>query len=239
MIIEIPKLAYMCPACGNYFYESGVRSFTIFGAIRYSDGVSQTNFDSFWMTRCPKCEQCFAIEHLFKLPFPISVGPIPVDYEKRVPKAVRERMEKEQEKYGRLGSHYFYGDEKMKFIEKVIEQGQYFPVTVSEAAKKRYKCLLYRDLWHEYNLRRDSVSDEVYRKLCSELIEMLEDQTGEEGCITLAELYRNIGDFHKCLDVIRSTNFKRVDKATVDCIRKEALRQNKMTVIVEDTLTNS
>jgi hypothetical protein len=228
MIIDIPELTYMCPACGNYFYNSGVRSYTIFGSIRYSDGVSKTNYDPFWITQCPKCTQYVAHEHLFRLPFPVSV-----DLGLDEPAFKKRYTVKGDEKYGRI-EFFGYGDGRMELIEKILAQGQYFPITVSEATKKWHRCLLYRDLWHEYNMHRDKISDEVYYGACKELIGMLEGRTDERFRVTLAELYRNIGEFEKCLAILDCLHAEKMAD-TVERIREEALKGNTLTVVVEDT----
>ena len=229
MIVEIPALAYMCPACGNYFYNSGVRSYSVFGSIRYSDGVSKTNYDPFWVSQCPKCKQYVANEHLFRLPFPVSV-----DCGLDEPKYRRRYMVKDDENYGHVrGFEYDYS--RKELVEKIIAQGQYFPITVSEESKSLHKRLLYRELWHEYNMHRDEIAEEVYCNVCRELIEMLSDSKDVRFRITLAELYRNMGEFEKCLDILDGVNAENAMGDAVEIIRSEALKKNKLTVVIEDT----
>ena len=228
MIVEIPRLEYMCPACGNYFYNSGVRSFSIFGSIRYSDGVSKTDYDPFWVSQCPKCMQYVANEHLFRLPFPVSV-----DFGVDEPKFRRPYTVKDNQKYGRVDC--FEGYSRKAIVEKIIAQGMYFPITVSEASRRSHKRLLYRELWHEYNMHRDEIADEVYHNVCRELIEMPADSSDERFRLTLAELYRNIGEFEKCLAILDGVNAKNVGDGAVERIRSEALKKNKLTVVIEDT----
>ena len=121
MIVEMPNLAYMCPACGNFFYNSGVRSYSVFGSIQYSDGVSKTDYDPFWVSQCPKCKQYVANEHLFRLPFPI-----PVDHGLDVPGYRSRYTVKADENYGHV-SGFEYDYSRKELVEKIIAQGQYFP----------------------------------------------------------------------------------------------------------------
>ena len=228
MIVEIPQLEYMCPACGNYFYNSGVRSFSIFGSIRYSDGVSKTNYNPFWVSQCPKCKQYVANEHLFRLPFPVSV-----EFGLDDPKFRRPYTVKNDENYGRVDC--FEGYSRKAIVEKIIAQGLYFPITVSEASRRSHKRLLYRELWHEYNMHRNEIDDEVYCNVCRELIEMLSDSRDIRFRITLAELYRNIGEFERCLAILDEVNDESALGGAVERIRSEALKKNKLTVVIADT----
>ena len=228
MIVEIPQLTYMCPACGNYFYNSGVRSFSIFGSIRYSDGVSKTDYNPFWVSQCPKCKQYVANEHLFRLPFPVSV-----EFGLDDPKFRRPYTVKDNEKYGRVDC--FEGGNRKAIVEKILAQGLYFPITVSEASRRSHKRLLYRELWHEYNMHRNEIDDEVYCNVCRELIEMLSDSRDIRFRITLAELYRNIGEFERCLAILDEVNDESALGGAVERIRSEALKKNKRTVVIKDT----
>ena len=229
MIVEMPNLAYMCPACGNFFYNSGVRSYSVFGSIQYSDGVSKTDYDPFWVSQCPKCKQYVANEHLFRLPFPI-----PVDHGLDVPGYRSRYTVKADENYGHV-SGFEYDYSRKELVEKIIAQGQYFPITVSEASRKSHKRLLYRELWHEYNMHRNEIDDEVYCNVCRELIEMLSDSRDIRFRITLAELYRNIGEFERCLAILDEVNDESALGGAVERIRSEALKKNKLTVVIADT----
>ena len=228
MIVEIPQLEYMCPACGNYFYNSGVRSFSIFGSIRYSDGVRKTDFDPFRVSQCPKCMQYVANEHLFRLPFPV-----PVDFGLEERERRRRYTVKNDENYGRVDC--FNGGNRKAIVEKIIAQGLYFPITVSEKSRRSNKLFLYRELWHEYNMHRDEIDDAVYCNVCRELIEMLADSSGERFRLTLAELYRNVGEFEKCLAILDELNLEKERRDAVERIRSEAMKKNKLTVVIEDT----
>ena len=57
-------ISFMCPACGNYFYGSNVRSYNTVGATVFSDGYSRSYYNPFWLTRCPRCKQYFSKKHL-------------------------------------------------------------------------------------------------------------------------------------------------------------------------------
>ena len=122
-----------------------------------------------------------------------------------------------------------------ELVEKIIAQGLYFPITVSEASRKSHKRLLYRELWHEYNMHRNEIDDEVYCNVCRELIEMLSESSNIRFRITLAELYRNIGEFERCFAILDEVNDESALDGAVERIRSEALKKNKRTVVIKDT----
>jgi hypothetical protein len=224
----------MCPACGNYFYESSVRSYSVFGAIIYSDGTvrKQGYHTPFWLTRCPACTQYFAKDHLFSLPAPVSPD-LYFGHAKH-----SHSFLKNPTNFGHFDSAFGEEESKMEFIEKAIEKGLYFPVTVGEKEKEKFRISLYKDLWHEYNMHREKRSNETYKKLCSDLIAIIESQTEillNTNKLILAELYRNIGDFEKCLAILDEFKIPDTADKLIERIRAEAIKNNTLTVIIEDT----
>lgn len=226
MIKPFLDLTHMCPACGNYFYENDIMSFNTFGAICYSDGRMDNCYTPKWLTQCPKCLQYFAKEYLFKLPVPVSVESGLADRGNK-----RRYIVEHKNEYGHLDS--FCGGGK-GFYEKALEQGLYFPIMVKDNEKIYYKRLLYRELWHEYNRCRNQMDEAVYLKHCRELIEMIKDIKVDAYKLSLAELYRNVGDFEKCLAVLDGIKTVKKIEKTVKCIREEAIKGNKFTVMVEE-----
>ena len=82
---------------------------------------------------------------------------------------------------------------------------------------------------------RNEIDDEVYCNVCRELIEMLSDSRDIRFRITLAELYRNIGEFERCLAILDEVNDESALGGAVERIRSEALKKNKLTVVIADT----
>lgn len=219
----------MCPACGNYYYGSGVCSYNTFGATVFSDGYLQGCYSPYWLTRCPKCKQIFAKEHLFDLPENITVFP-PSPY---LSPRTKRKLEND-ELFGRVDDYLEKDETKLEFIEKAIEQGLYFPVTVSESRKKELKTHLLKDLWHQYNMQSEATSNAAYKKLCFDIINSIEDKAAptNEEFLTLAELYRNVGEFEKCLIMLDGIAQSSNNTEFIDAIRKEAIAKNKKTVTV-------
>lgn len=249
MLIKPPgmlELNSMCPACGNYYFESGVVSYNNFGATAFSDGYTIGSNEPYWLTRCPRCKQFFAKSHIFKLPRSVSpefdtstlIRLIDKTQDEKNRELYKHRLEEKRKKealYGHLGGRFNDENTKAGFIAEAISQGQYYPVLVTEREKDDFRLRLHKDLWHEYNIKRETVSDKDYGELCYKIIDMIESRKVllYNDRITLAELYRNVGEFEKCLLLLEF--FKRPNTAEkyIDKIRDEAMKQNKATVTVE------
>ena len=225
-------ISYMCPACGNYFYRSNVRSYNTFGATVFSDGYTTGCHNPYWLTRCPKCKHFFAKEHLFEMLE--SDCTLPMD--PHLSYWTKKKLENNK-LFGRLDGYFSEEETKADFIKKAIAQGQYFPVTVLEHEKSEHKLRLHCDLWHEYNMHRDKVSDEIYDELCRSIINMIENKqyTVYTDKLTLAELYRNIGEFEKCLNLLDTLKRPNAADKAIDCIRAEAEKNNRLTAIVSES----
>ena len=226
MIITPPgmqALAYMCPACGNYFYESAVQSYSNFGAVYFSDGVCLGGYTPSWLTRCPRCKQYFAKKHLFKLPKPV------------MPREIHSWRDKSpgydlKEQYGDID--YIYSDKKdVDLWEEVICQGIYFPITVREWDKKEYEALAYIALWRSYN-HSEEKNDERYIEVCKKITELLWVRNDEQKLI-LAEVYRNIGEFEESLKYLDSVSDIDSYRDTINCIRNQIEKKNIKTARVE------
>ena len=132
MIVDFRiEISFMCPACGNYFYGRGVRSYNTFWATFFSDGSSLACYRPFWLTHCPRCKQFFAKEHLFRLPESICLFPP----KRGLPYWTKRELENDK-LFGRLDGFFGADEPKVIFIENAIAQGLYFPVQVSECQKK-------------------------------------------------------------------------------------------------------
>ena len=61
-------------------------------------------------------------------------------------------------------------------------------------------------IWQLANKSSETIETERYRENCGRLIELLKDTNEYDFKVTLAELYRNIGAFDKCSDIINALN---------------------------------
>lgn len=61
-------------------------------------------------------------------------------------------------------------------------------------------------VWRISNKKVEVVDTEIYKQNCERLIELLQKSKDTNAKITLAELYRNIGEFPKCTAIINALN---------------------------------
>ena len=225
-----------CPVCKNYFLNSEICSYSIFDPDYYTDGY-MCYIPTFRITRCPKCLSYFNKRHLEHLGKTVHYDDVP---------------KKDRPLLGHVVGYFRKDEPKALFIERALEKGLYFPSDVTEEEKHSTYFHLCRDLWHEYNLRRDTVDDIRYTSLCIELIAILESvpndrtrnlpykekmQTIQSAPLTLAELYRNVGAFDRCLKILYAMPLKSYDVGLALKIRKEALTGNTRTVFFGQRIT--
>ena len=232
MTLELPELCYMCPACGNPYYGSAVGSYSVFEVTTYSDGFVNPGFPPrLWMTKCPRCGSIFAKEHLFRLPYVQKWKNWAAYFDDRQRAS---KKEKERELlYGSVDCTVKEGDSAIEFLEKAIEQGLYFPVTVGDAKREELRFLLHKTLWWEYNQNRAHVEDEKYIAFCQKMIAMLLSMPFvKESELLLAELHRNIGSFEESLKWLERVTVTETTKPFVERIRKAARVGEKRTLVV-------
>ncbi|MBO5653809.1 MAG: hypothetical protein J6S44_06305 [Clostridia bacterium] len=232
MTLELPKLSYLCPACGNPYYGSAIGSYTVFETTTYSDGFVDPGFPPrLWMTKCPRCGSIFAKEHLFLLPY-VKKWKNMAAYLDDCQRASEKEKERER-LYGTVDCTVKAGDSAIEFLEGAIRQGLYFPVTVTEAKKEEFRFLLHKTLWWEYNQSRKEVDDETYEAFCHGMIEMLLSMSHiAEKELILAELYRNIGRWEESLAWLNKVPLTEKAKAFVVAIDKALEAKNTATVVV-------
>lgn len=227
MIIKPPgmeKLAYMCPACGNYYFESAVCSYSNFRAIQFSDGSSIGGYNPGWLTKCPRCKRYIAKRHLFKLPKPVMPREI-------LQTRKYDSLSKARETYGYY-DHLYSEVKGVELWKDVIKQGLYFPVLVREWEKTSYDSLMYIALWRSYNHDEEREKGAEYAEACKKLTKLLYGKTDEEK-ILLAELYRNIGEFEESRKYLDDVNDTERYRDVINCIRNQNEKRNTKTVRVE------
>ena len=220
------RLSYLCPACGNLYFGSTKSSYTVFGGVFYSDGSRYLyGANDTWITKCPRCNQYFAKEYLFPLPQPIAA--------KDVPQELLDRPWRgEGKSFGHIDFDCTDGEYGRQLWENVVRQGLYFPVNAYSWDRKEYNIRAHKELWYQYNQNREEVSEETYLAHCRTLLGML-DERHTDTRLTLAELYRNIGDFEKCVALLESIAVSQKEEALFACIKAEMQKGNTRTVVVE------
>ena len=233
-----PIIEYLCPACGNPYFGSDIVSYSVFRSELYSDGYVEDFCGSKpWLTRCPRCKSYFANEHLFRIPMTASMRRIAQHEAIGTPVS---RCDPAMPRYrsknlcGRLSSPLDEGESVMSFLEKASYKGLYFPIRVSEGARRSCEFRLKRSLWWEYNRAREEVEDFVYDALCNDLIDMLKKwpRLDEYAELTLAELYRNIADFESSLEHLKKVEITDKTAPIVSCIMRNIEDESTLVALV-------
>lgn len=207
IINEYPRLRYKCPSCGLPYLESVYRSGGMLGFHAFSDGsVDRLAHSSLWITCCPCCHAYFAKKQLLPLEAPLDFD----------------------EPCGSLDS----GNENrysIPFWESVLAQGLFFPDNVG--IKERNETLLKArlSLWQAANRGRAGFGEGKYQRLCRTLLcEIAPERDADR--LTVAELYRNLGDFDAALGALRFVREKRKHALRYRAIERAALDGCKETV---------
>ena len=180
-----PIIIYQCPKCDNLLYRESLMSGNTFGAKSYSDGKRIApmlpSFPN--LTICSKCNTVFWIKDA------IEVG----SYEWENDEGINENWKNAQ---------------KVRFL--TIEE---YSETLHTLIPSTLEDLIYisQEIWWGFNDRIrngeelfSSDSDkELWTENVNSLLELL-DLNNVNQKIMIAELYRNMGRFEKCMEVLGS-----------------------------------
>jgi uncharacterized C2H2 Zn-finger protein len=187
-MLPAPDLIYKCPKCGKLLRNRSLMSGNTFGAMLYSDGKQVApmlpQFPD--LTKCSKCDAIFWLSDLK------SIGEMAWNEEKNNPKW------------------------------KDAEYVEFLDIPDLLRALKQYEndeCAggIRRYIWLKFNDRiRDGKNKElfdnedekrIWKENCKELIKIL---SGEDDNvrITKAELYRSLGEFDQCMNVLSQVSEK-------------------------------
>ena len=145
----------------------------------------------------------------------------------------RENNREDEELYGRLDRTLDENESAVDFLEQAVKAGLYFPITASREKREGLNIKLHMTLWQESNFARDEVSDEKYTDFCKSLIKLLISTKlfVFEKELTLAELYRNIGDFEEAMRQLGRSAVNSKTQTVFDAIKKEIEKKNTKTAI--------
>ena len=181
LLEKIPPIRYRCPVCGLPYRSSMYRSGGMLGYNAYSDGsVDRYDFNTLWLTRCPRCKSFFAKRHLV-LCEEIEDTPVSgsVDY----------RLNGTESRY------------ELSFWEEARQKGLFLPPHITEAEKESFSSDVLLGLWRAANRQRRDFGEGKYRELCHSLLTRIKPLDTERR-LHIAELYRNLGDFDAALSVL-------------------------------------
>lgn len=192
-----PNLIYQCPHCGNYLQKGSLQSGNTFGAKLYSDGKQMAPM----LVRFPDIVQCNQCAHYLWLSKLEQVGIV----------------ERNQEASAEWANAY-----PVDFLKR----DAYFKVLESGIVENEEDELFVRtQLWHSYNdklrirkrdlLFKDEQEEMKWRENCIRLIALL-DSSDVNDTIMIAELYRNLGDFDRCMEIIN-----RIENDELDWLKEK------------------
>lgn len=187
-----PNIIYKCPHCGNLLKNGSLQSGNTFGAIVYSDGKRIAPM----LPRFPDIVQCKKCDHYLWL-----------------------------SKLEEIGTEEWNQEENADWanapLVDFLKRDAYFKVLESGIVESKADELLVRTLlWHSYNdklrvrkrdlLFKDEQEELKWRENCVQLIALL-DSSDINDCIMIAELYRNLGDFTRCMEIINAIDNDELD----------------------------
>ena len=180
-----PDLVYQCPNCDNLIQNNSLMSGNTFGSSLYSDGkrIAPMLPEYPNLTICKKCNYIFWLNRI-----------------------------------NEIGQYYYYGVENTKLEWVNSDQAEfltideYFQALVLDQANNNTDELFIRqNIWWLFNdrvrngeLLFNSDDDEKKWKSNIESLLRILDVNAANQKIFRAELYRNIGNFEKCLSLINT-----------------------------------
>lgn len=174
-----PNLVYKCPKCGSLLQNSSLMSGNNAGAKLYSDGKQDApmlpSFPD--LTKCKKCDSIFWLSDL---------------------KVIEERS------WLARGKEW---EEDVPFAE-FLNVNDLFRA-LNEYKNKEFSIRIM--IWWTFNDRVrenhdlfvEQDDENLWQSNCNALLNLL-DKNDINQKIMIAELYRNLGQFEKCLDIINN-----------------------------------
>jgi len=179
-----PDNYYKCPKCGVVLKNRSLLSGNTCGAVFYSDGKRDAIMlpDLPNLTKCPSCGAIFWLSDLREL-----------DDDKLPDSDAREDTPYAEH----LG---------LKDLYRALDENT---SVKDETEKKQREIQIRRRIWWNYNRKPDINENEktAWRENCLALLELLDINNNDQRC-TAAELYRNLGDFSKSLELARPLSKK-------------------------------
>lgn len=203
-----PDYIYKCSQCQHYLKRGSLMSGNTLGAKLYSDGkmIARMLPEFPNLTKCSKCG-CFLIINNLE-----SVGTC-------------DRGEKCEEFKGADEVEFLSLDDLLKVLDTDL------------AKVKENEKLIRRSIWWAYNdrVRSDdelfvnSEDEIIWKNNCLRLVALLNKEDINEKIMT-AELYRNLGEFDECMNLINE--IKGSDRAYMikKIFRAECEKKNRLVI---------
>jgi hypothetical protein len=198
-----PDIFYKCPSCEAVLKNSSLASGNTFGAVFFSDGkrIAPMLPDIPNLTKCSKCDTILWLSDLKELGEKLISNRDYSDHPDW----------KDSPEVGHLG---------LKDLYRALEANSF----AEDASQKKQREIFIRQrIWWEYNSSFDKSIDEVnaWCENCFNLLEVLDVKNNDHRCMA-AELHRNLGNFLKCLKLVRELpdNYKLFKLLTMEACCK-------------------
>ncbi|GBU21612.1 hypothetical protein R80B4_01508 [Fibrobacteres bacterium R8-0-B4] len=225
-MIPGPNIVYKCPECGRKAVRRSIISGNTFGSILYSDGkrIAPMLPEFPYIIKCGKCKTFYRLENKHK------IG--------------------EYEGFDDESESMWENSDRAKFlsIDEYVEA-----INLKVYAIKDEELYLRRRLWWAFNDKYRRFDDEVffnmndkdrdrdidngkdkdiYESNCIQLIEIL-DKSEINDKITCAELYRNMGNFAECKNILETIQEEKYNWIK-ELLMNECEKNNKKVVLLRE-----
>ena len=225
-MIPGPDYIYKCPNCDNLFRGGSLTSGNTFGAKLFSDGVSVApmlpNFPS--LTKCGNCGSFLNFRELeeigvAKFNYHSKTGYDSINWKGLSSKMKYMRLNREDIPHSLpLGTSDLY-----KALEKFPEHELSFRQQIWWSLNDRFRISAEHNFpisEAEFKIR---TADTLFEENCYALLKLL-DPSDENQKIMMAELYRNVGQFDKCMELIETLSDSFSRERIVGCDYKRGLK---------------
>ena len=207
-MIPGPNLIYKCPKCKKTVYRGSLRSGNTLGAKLFSDGrrIAPMLPEFPFIVKCKECNTFFWLN--------------------------------DKNKIGKYSRWFNFGKKWANpDVAEILSLNEYFEAIKSKIySNKDEEQFLRLNLWRAFNDRTREGRDiflteddkDIYESNCIALIEML-DKNETKNKIMIAELYRNLGKYIECNNMLNSI----IDKGCArlkEILKKECEKNNKYVI---------
>jgi len=211
MIIGKPKVV-VCPACFAEHTQMRLISGNTFGATYFSDG----NFIAPMLPQVPPYARCSKCDVFYKITNDNTI------YD-------------DERSCGEYDDKRSWDELKaIPNVEKLSVRGM--TLAINEGlynGTKKDTLILRIMLWREMNIKRKYHSDEeeaLYTDNCRQILSVIQSENDDGSIITKAEIWRNLGDFDKCREVLSQiTDGDKYQKYTI-AMKKACDRRDTLTI---------
>jgi len=239
-MISGPAEFFKCPNCGQVYTRGSLISGNSSGEILYSDGKSKAlmNPDFPLIEKCKNCGKFFWLDYENQIEIN-KKNKNKIRKDKSIPRIDPSSI---SEYYKLMYSKFyeFYGYVNI-YDAHFLTLNEYQELIDSGFHKNDHELKYFRNrLWWAYNdkfrknndVELTNEEETAYENNCLKLIEILDINDIDEK-LMIAELYRNIGNFTECKNIL-STIDDEERNIIRDTMKKECNKNNKKTVIIPE-----